>query len=65
MVISRTWAGLPRSFRVLGTMFSVSVYLMLSWLPRIVVLLFYPTWVDPAFSDVYCHRKLLLLGERV
>lgn len=59
-VISRTWAGLPPSFHPLRGVFSVSAYFMFSWVPRIVVLLFCPQWMDPAFSDVYCHRTVLV-----
>eukprot|EP00752_Nemacystus_decipiens_P006313 g5693.t1 len=63
-VISRTWAGRPNSFRLLRFMFSVSVFLTLSWVPRIVVLLCFPRWIDPAFSDIYFHRRLLVIGHR-
>lgn len=60
VVITRAETGLPRSFRAMQAIFSVSVYLTLSWIPRVVVLLFFPQWVDPAYSPVYFYRKLLV-----
>ena len=60
IVVIRAGAGLPLSFRVLRAIFSISVLFALSWIPRIAVLLFFPQWVDPACSPVYCHRKLLV-----
>lgn len=60
VVVTRAGAGLPLSFRVLRAIFSISVLFALSWIPRIAVLLFFPQWVDPACSPVYCHRKLLV-----
>ena len=60
VAITRTKAGLPRSFRAMQAIFSVSVYVTLSWIPRVVALLFFPEWVDPAYSPVYFHRKLLV-----
>eukprot|EP00903_Cladosiphon_okamuranus_P017953 g16518.t1 len=59
VVITQTETGLPRSFRLVRAIFSVSVYVALSWIPRIVVLLFFPQWVDPACSPVYFYRKIL------
>ncbi len=60
VAVVRADVGLPLSFRVLRLIFPASVLLMLSWIPRMVVLLFFPQWVDPACSPVYCHRKLLV-----
>lgn len=60
VVITQTETGIPRSFRGIWAIFSVSVYFALSWIPRIVVLLFFPQWVDPACSPVYFYRKLLV-----
>ena len=60
VVITQAGTGLPRNFRAIRALFSVSVYLTLSWIPRMLVLLFFPQWVDPAYSPVYFYRKLLV-----
>jgi len=64
VVVTRAETGLPRSFRVLRAIFPISVYLTLSWIPRVVVLLWFPQWVDLAYSPVYCHRKVLHVAAR-
>lgn len=60
VAVTRSGAGVPHYFRVLRIAFVVSTYLTLSWIPRMVALLFYPHLVDPAFSAVYCYRKRLV-----
>ncbi len=64
VAVTRAETGLPLSFRVLRAIFPIMACLSLSWIPRMVVLLWFPHWVDPAFSPVYYHRKVLRVASR-